>query len=170
MDHIPSPSKASMAQTVEKFITDHPFDFNAKSKAQREIDGELGPAPMTGVVHYPFNGFTKVYHSDFRAKVAYELTHPYLCTARPGAGSIPFSMHKVHRTSALCLLSLLRVSSYVCCLSLQDILSASNYDDDKVNGQKNWISETEREYYEKDLMWAKSAETTGVRSECTLGN
>ena len=90
MDHIPSPTKANTARTIERFIAECPFDFHAKSKAQREIDGELGPAPMTGVIHYPFNGFSKVYHSDFRAKVAHELTHPYVCTASNGRRSIPF--------------------------------------------------------------------------------
>ncbi len=119
-------------------IASRPIDFTTYSKAQRTIDGQFGPV-QTGVVRYPYSTPERLYKSDFRAIVSNRLTHPYCLTAKAGAGSIPFN-----------------------------ILSGSNYDDDKVNAAANWVSEQERSYTVKSLTIGKSIEPTGVRTECTF--
>jgi len=86
---------------------------------------------------YPYSTSERLYQSDFRSIVSHRLTHPYCLTARPGAGSIPFS-----------------------------ILSGSNFDDDKVNAAANWVSEQERSYTKKDFVLVKKTSPTGVRTEC----
>jgi hypothetical protein len=107
-----------------------------RSRLQRTIDGEFGP-PMTGVLHYPFSQAQRLYLEDFRSVVAGTITHPFVTTTRPGAGSLP-----------------------------HNILSGSNYDDDKVNKNANWVSEQQREYVSKDLTAAAKINAVGVRAEC----
>ena len=119
-------------------IMARPKDFKSYSKAQRTIDGQYGPEQL-GVVRYPYSTSERLYKNDFRAIVSNRLTHPYCLTCKKGAGSIPFN-----------------------------ILSGSNFDDDKVNAAANWISEQERSYVLKSLTAGKSIEPTGIRTECSF--
>ena len=119
-------------------IMARPTDFKSYSKAQRTIDGQYGPEQL-GVVRYPYSTSERLYKNDFRAIVSNRLTHPYCLTCKKGAGSIPFN-----------------------------ILSGSNFDDDKVNAAANWISEQERSYVLKSLTAGKSIEPTGIRTECSF--
>ena len=90
-----------------------------------------------GVIKYPYSTAQKLYLNDFRAISAGQVTHPYVNTTTAGAGSIPFN-----------------------------ILSGSNFDDDKVNGAKNWHSESFREFVPMSLTASAKVQGTGVRSEC----
>ena len=119
-------------------IMARPKDFKSYSKAQRTIDGQYGPEQL-GVVRYPYSTSERLYKNDFRAIVSNRLTHPYCLTCKKGAGAIPFN-----------------------------ILSGSNFDDDKVNAAANWISEQERSYVLKSLTAGKSIEPTGIRTECSF--
>jgi len=131
-----NPADSPKKKTMMEEIIAQPIDFNYKSRQQRVIDGEFGTTQM-GVVRYPYAPLQKLYKSDFRAIVSHTLTHPYCNTAVPGAGSLPFN-----------------------------ILSGSNFDDDKVNAAANWVSEQERMFVRKSLLAGKSIEPTGIRTEC----
>ena len=141
MARIPTPPRPQTPQAIEAFIAERApkptFNFARKSAMQRSIDGELGPK-MTGVIHYPYSTSQRIYLSDFRAMVAGSVTHPYATTALHGSGSIP-----------------------------HNILSGSNFDDDRVCGNPLWHSEQERAYPRKSLIYSKTLLATGVRSECT---
>ncbi len=103
---------------------------------QRTIDGEFGPV-MTGVVHYPSSQSQRLYMSDFRSICAGTITHPFVTTTLAGAGSLP-----------------------------HNILSGSNYDDDKVNKNANWVSEQQREFTRPSLTASAKVTPVGVRAEC----
>jgi hypothetical protein len=97
---------------------------------------------MKGVSSYPYSRNQLLYLKDFRVLVAGTITHPYMVTAGKGA-STP-----------------------------HDVLSGSNFDDDKLGGfAKKWRSEYRVQYtIEKDdfgtrIAKAKSAAPCGVRSE-----
>lgn len=76
--------------SLDRFIN-APLDYTIKSRQQREIDGEFGPA-QTGVQNYPYAPSERLYNTDFKAIVSNRLAHPYCNTAVAGAGSIPFNI------------------------------------------------------------------------------
>ena len=123
-------------QNIEKFITEARY---GKPVVQRMIDGDIGPAPMGGVIHYPYSSAQRLYLDDFRASVSNTLTHPYVTSAVSGSGSVPYHL-----------------------------LSGSAFDDDKMAQLKNWKTEHDREYVPKSVVAAKQIKATGVRSECRV--
>ena len=55
------------------------------------IRGELGPAPMTGVMTFPYTVSQRLYHQDFSAIAAATIQHPFMATAKP-IGSTPHNL------------------------------------------------------------------------------
>ena len=139
---IPYPPKRT-AEEINKFLDRYKNSGPAphKSVIQRHIDGNEGPAPMSGVQKYPYSALQRTYLDDFRAMVSRDLTHPYITSAVPGSASSP-----------------------------HDVLAAHNFDDDAVASMygksTTWSSEQSREYTQKDLVEAKKGFAVGVRGEC----
>jgi len=113
--------------------------FSTKSTAQKNIDGELGPK-MVGVTTYPYSHPQRQYIQDFRALAAKTITHPYIATAGNNTGSSP-----------------------------HDLLSGTNFDDDRFSAQKKWRSEAARSYIRKSHVESKAAYGCGIRSEQVTG-
>lgn len=133
--HVPALARPATPEDIRKFVTESRY---GRSVSQRTIDGELGPAPMTGVIHYPYSQSQKLYLSDFRAMVSNTITHPFVKSCVAGFGSVP-----------------------------HHLLAGSNFDDAGLGGvKKTWVTETERSFTPQSLVATKSIKATGVRSEC----
>ena len=110
-----------------------------KSKTDQMIDGDIGPK-MDGVLTYPYTRSQRLYLGDFRALVATSIDHPFMTTTGFNSASVP-----------------------------HDLLSGSNYDDDRMqviagrNGK--WHSEYKLSYPRKSYVEAKNALASGVRGE-----
>ena len=87
------PTPAEINKFLERY--DHYPETN-KSHIQKLINGEKGPAPMIGVIKYPYSTFQRVYGEDFRAMVSRDITHPFINSAMPGAGSMPHNLLSGH--------------------------------------------------------------------------
>ena len=109
---------------------------SSKSKTDQMIDGDIGPK-MGGVLTYPYTRSQRLYLGDFRALVATSIDHPFMTTTGFNSASVP-----------------------------HDLLSGSNYDDDRMGGiQKKWCSEYRREFLKKSIIESRKAGSSGVRSE-----
>lgn len=107
-----------------------------KSKTDQMIDGDIGPK-MDGVLTYPYTRSQQLYLEDFRALVASSIDHPFMTTTGFNSASVP-----------------------------HDLLSGSNYDDDRMGGiHKKWCSEYRREFLKKSIIESRQAGSSGVRSE-----
>lgn len=107
-----------------------------KSQMAKIIDGDAGPC-MKGVTTYPYSQSQRLYLEDFRALIATTIDHPFQATTAFNEASVP-----------------------------HDILSGSNYDDDRMGGiQKKWRSEYGRAFEQKSIVASKRAPSCGVRSE-----
>ena len=106
-----------------------------KSAMKQMIEGDTGPQ-MIGVTTYPYTRLQYEYLDDFQSLVATTIDHPYMATAAFNRASVP-----------------------------HDILYGSNFDDDRLGPQKKWLSEYKLSYPVKDIVAAKRAASSGVRSE-----
>lgn len=66
--------------------------LSARTRVQMLITGAMGPAPMAGVLAYPFSPAERLYHEDFAVLVARTLDHPYMITTKASTGSTPHDL------------------------------------------------------------------------------
>ena len=138
-EHVPStpPTSENVSGFIDRILAG-PDPRGYMEPVQRQIIGDIGPAPMIGVIKYPYSTSQKIYLDDFRAMASNTITHPFVLSTVAGHGSIP-----------------------------HNILGGSNFDDDKLGGIKaKWVTETERSYVPMDLVTGTKILATGVRSEC----
>ena len=89
--------KKKTKEEINKFLEQYDrYPESNKAYVQKLIDGENGPAPMIGVIKYPFSTGQKVYIQDFRAMVSRDITHPFITSAVPGSGSMPHNLLSGH--------------------------------------------------------------------------
>ena len=66
--------------------------MSARTRVQMLITGAHGPAPMVGVLTYPYSPAERLYYDDFSALVARTIDHPYMITTQSSAGSTPHDL------------------------------------------------------------------------------